>query len=203
MTAGVSAVLCVLLPLAGHALAQGRTPQWLIIALLVVITVPAALVLTRRKLTDTQLLVAFAAAQLAYHLAYSLPAACVAVAEGSGASCLPQLVEHDAASGPPHGVLLGGHLITLLLAARLLGLSRQLLWCSTPLVEAMHRVLRFVWPPLSGTAGTGPEASFAESSHPLTSALLVRLQAGRAPPKRACSPFGLSRLTPVTGSCLA
>lgn len=202
--AAVLAALCVLLPMAGHALTQGHTPQWMIIAMLAVVTAPAAIVLTKRKLTDTQLLVAFGAAQLAYHLAYSLPGACAAVTGESGTFGLPWLTEHGAAAGPPPAVLVGGHLVTLLLAARLLGVTEQMLWRSRPLVEAVHRVLRFVWPLLGRVvSGNGPEPSFTESSAPLTSVFLVRRQAGRAPPKPVRTSFELSRLLPVTGSCMA
>lgn len=202
--AAVLAVLCVLLPMAGQVLTQGHAPQWMIIAVLAVVTVPAALVLTKRKLTDTQLLVAFAAAELTYHLAYSLPGACAAMTGEGGAFGLPWLTEHSGPAGPPPAVLVGGHLVTLLLAARLLGVTEQVLWRSTPFVEAVHRILRFVWPLLRGTvAGSRPEPSLTESSAPLTSVFLVREQAGRAPPKPTRTPLVLPRLLPAAGSCMA
>ncbi|MFD8951279.1 hypothetical protein ACFV0B_20750 [Streptomyces xanthophaeus] len=100
--------------MAGQVITQGHAPRWVTIAALALIAVPAALVLTKRKLTDTQLLVAFAAAE-------------------------------------------------------------QVLWRSTPLVEAVHRVLSFVWPLLGApVAGTGPQTSSTESSAPLTSVFLFR-----------------------------
>ncbi|WP_405704943.1 hypothetical protein OG264_00840 [Streptomyces xanthophaeus] len=204
LRAAVLAVLCVLLPMAGQVLTQEHTPRWVSIAALALIAVTAALVLTKRKLTDTQLLVAFAAAELTYHLAYSLPGACAAMRPEGGAFGLPWLSEQGAATGPPSAVLVGGHLITLLLAARLLGVTEQVLWRSTPLVEAVHRVLSFVWPLLGApVAGTGPQTSFTESSAPLASVFLVRGQAGRAPPRRRRSVSVPSRLTPATGSCMA
>ncbi|MGO4424059.1 hypothetical protein AB4Z54_36550, partial [Streptomyces sp. MCAF7] len=54
--AGVLAVLCVLLPLVGHVLSQGHTPRWAVVAAMALVAVPGAAVLTRWRLTDTQLL---------------------------------------------------------------------------------------------------------------------------------------------------
>ncbi|WP_329445986.1 hypothetical protein [Streptomyces canus] len=80
LRAGVLAVLCVLLPLAGHVLSQCHMPQWIIVAATAAVALPGAAVLTRHRLTDTQLLGVPALAQLAYHVAYSLPGACASVA---------------------------------------------------------------------------------------------------------------------------
>ncbi|WP_328409944.1 hypothetical protein OG542_09650 [Streptomyces violaceus] len=125
LRAGVLAVLCVLLPLAGHVLAQCHAPRWIIVAGTAAVAVPGATVLTRRRLTDTQVLAVLAAAQLACHAAYSLPGACAAVAEQGGAvGGLARLVEHDAVAGPSPGVVSAGQTVTLLLAARLLGPRR-------------------------------------------------------------------------------
>ncbi|WP_406173546.1 hypothetical protein [Streptomyces canus] len=66
-------MLCVLLPLAGHVLSQCHVPQWIIVAATAAVALPGAAVLTRHRLTDTQLLGVLALAQLAYHVAYSLP----------------------------------------------------------------------------------------------------------------------------------
>ncbi|MCZ0983304.1 hypothetical protein O1L60_41410 [Streptomyces diastatochromogenes] len=73
LRAGALAVLCVLLPLAGHAFSQGHAPRWLVVVAAAVVAVPGAVFVTRRRLTDTQLFGAFAASQLAYHVAYALP----------------------------------------------------------------------------------------------------------------------------------
>ncbi|MFD8378331.1 hypothetical protein ACFV2X_07225 [Streptomyces sp. NPDC059679] len=207
--AGVLAVLCVLLPLVGHVLSQGHTPRWAVVAAMALVAVPGAAVLTRWRLTDTQLLGVLAAAQLAYHVAYSLPGACAAVAGQGGFGSGPWLVEHDAISGPPRGVLLAGHLITLLLAARLLGVTERLLWQSRPLSAAVRSLLAFVWPLLGRVQGAGPQVTFVESAAPLKSAVLMRLREGRAPPRAHrpdvlpdVLPHVLPRPMPIGGPCL-
>ncbi|WP_328769621.1 hypothetical protein [Streptomyces sp. NBC_00286] len=203
LRAGLLAVLCVLLPLAGHVLSQGHAPRWVIVVGMAAVAGPGAAVLTRHRLTDTQLLGVLALAQLAYHLAYSLPGACVAVTGQDGTfGGSSWLVEHDAASGPPPGVLLAGHLITLLLAARLMGVTERLLWQSRPLLAALRRLLVFVWPLLNGRHSTGPQIALPDSTSPLMSVLLVRLNEGRAPPSAGHGPFALLRPTPIGAPCM-
>ncbi|ALV33515.1 hypothetical protein [Streptomyces sp. CdTB01] len=203
LRAGVLAVLCVLLPLAGHVLSQGHAPRWVIVVATAAVALPGAVVLTRRRLTDTQLLGVLAVAQLAYHVAYSLPGACAAVTgQGGSSGGLTWLVEHDAVAGPPPSVLLAGHLVTLLLAARLLGVTERLLWQSTSLLVVVRRLLLFLWPLLGGRRGTGPQVAFPESSALLRSALVVRLHKGRAPPSRGHGPFALLRPLPIGALCL-
>ncbi|MBA2813575.1 hypothetical protein E0500_041225 [Streptomyces sp. KM273126] len=198
LRAGVLAVLCVLLPLAGHVLAQGHAPQWLVVAAMAAVALPGALLLTRHRLTDTQLLGVLVLAQLTYHVVYSLPGACAAVTGQDGSAGGPlRLIEHDATAGPPPGVLVAGHLVSLLLAARLLGVTERLLWQSTSLLVVVRGLLLFFWPLFGGRHGTGPQAVVPESSSPLMSALLVRLHAGRAPPRRGHGPFVLLRPTPL------
>ncbi|MFC9125729.1 hypothetical protein ACFT4A_02660 [Streptomyces sp. NPDC057099] len=191
LRAGVLAVLCVLLPLAGHVLARCHAPRWIIVAGMAAVAVPGATVLTRRRLTDTQVLTVLAAAQLACHTAYSLPGACAAVAERGGSGGLSRLVEHDAVAGAPPGVVLAGHAVMLLLAARLLGLTERLLWQSRTLWTVVRRLLLFLWPLLSGRHGNGPRVAVRESAAPPVSALLVRLNEGRAPPRHRRGPFVL------------
>ncbi|MEU9191223.1 hypothetical protein AB0D14_43415 [Streptomyces sp. NPDC048484] len=203
LRAGVLAVLCVLLPLAGHVLSQGHAPRWIIVATVAAVAVPGAAALTRHRLTDTQLLSVLAVAQFAYHVAYSLPGACAAVTGQGGAfGGSSWLVEHGAVAGPPPGVLLAGHLVTLLLAARLLGITERLLWQSRPLLAAMGRLLLFIWPLFNGRHGSGPRIAFTESAAPLMSALLVRLHEGRAPPRAGHSPFARFRPTPIGAPCM-
>ncbi|MDT9698378.1 hypothetical protein [Streptomyces sp. P17] len=205
LRAGALAVLCVLLPLAGHALSQCHAPRWIIVAAVAAVAVPGAVVLTRRRLTDSQVVGVLAAAQIAYHVAYSLPGACQAVTgQGAVAGGLPTVVEHGAASGPPAGVLLAGHLVTLVIAARLLGVTERLLWKSRPLLTAVRRLLLFVWPLLGRAHGTAPRATCVESSAPLRSTMLARLREGRAPPGHARAfraPFALFRPTRIGGPC--
>ncbi|MGW6910049.1 hypothetical protein [Streptomyces sp. NPDC054940] len=194
LRASALAVLCVLLPLAGHVLAQCHAPRWIITGGMAAVAVPGAVVLTRRRLTDTQVLAALAVAQLAYHAAYSLPGVCAAVTEQDAATVgLSRLVEHDAVAGPPASVLLAGHLVMLLLAARLLGLTERLLWQSRSLAAVVRRLLLFLWPLLRGGHVTGPRTAMPESTAPLLSALLVRLNEGRAPPRPGQSPVALLR----------
>ncbi|MCX5173939.1 hypothetical protein ACWEV9_32865 [Streptomyces albogriseolus] len=198
LRAGVLAVLCVLLPLAGHVLSQCHAPRWIIVAATAAVALPGAAVLTRHRLTDTQLLGVLALAQFAYHVAYSLPGACAAVTgQDSSVGGLGRLIEHDAAAGPPPGVLLAGHLVTLLLVARLLGVSERLLWQSRSLLLVVRRLLLFFWPLLGGRHSTGAQAAYPESTSPLMSALLVRLHEGRAPPRDGHGPFALLRPTPI------
>ncbi|WP_033327452.1 hypothetical protein [Streptomyces yerevanensis] len=203
LRAGVLAVLCVLLPLAGHVLVQCHAPRWIIVAGLAAVAVPGAAVLTRHRLTDAQVLAVLAAAQLAYHAAYSLPGACAAVADQDGSvGGLSRLVEHDVVAGPSPGAVLAGHLVTLLPAAHLLGITERLLWHSRPLLAAVRHLLLFLWPLLSGRHGTGPQVAAPESTAPLMSALLVRLHGGRAPPRHGRAPFSLVRPMPIGGPCL-
>jgi hypothetical protein len=194
----VLAALCVLLPLAGHVLSQGHAPRWVSVAATAAIALPGAAVLTRRRMTDTQLLGVLAFAQLAYHTAYSLPGACAAVSgQGGSSGGLTRLVEHGAVAGPPPSVLLGGHLVTLLLAARLLGVTERLLWQSTSLLVVVRRLLLFLWPLLGGIPGTGPRTTVPKSTVPLRSALLVRFHEGRAPPRVRRGLFALLRPMPI------
>ncbi|WP_343239676.1 hypothetical protein [Streptomyces sp. SID9913] len=192
----------MLLPLAGHVLAQCHAPRWIIVAGTAAVAVPSAAVLTRHKLTETQLLAVFAASQLAYHAAYSLPGACAAVAADEPGGGLSRLIEHDAVAGPPAGVLMAGHLVALLLAVRLLGLGERLLWQSRSLLTVAQRLLVFLWPLLRGRHGSGPQITFPESSAPMVSTLLVRLHEGRAPPQHGRSPFVVFRPMPIGGPSL-
>ncbi|MFJ2213647.1 hypothetical protein ACIQVO_12730 [Streptomyces sp. NPDC101062] len=203
LRASVLAVLCVLLPLAGHALSQGHAPRAVIVAGIAAVAIPGAVTLTRHRLTDAQVFGVLAATQVAYHAAYSLPGACRAVAGGSPLpGGLPAAVEHGTVGGPPAGVLLAGHLVTLAIGARLLGVTERLLWQSRPLLMAVGRLLLFVWPPLGATHRQGPEPEIRESTSPLKSAVLARLNPGRAPPPRGLAPFALHRPMPIGGPCL-
>ncbi|MEW1599492.1 hypothetical protein [Streptomyces sp. NPDC093808] len=204
LRAGVLGVLGVLLPLAGHLLSQSHCPRWVVVAATAAVAVPGAVVLTRRRLTDTQLLGVLVAAQLGYHAAYSLPGACAAVVTRGVDHCggLSWQAEHDAAAGAPSGVLMAGHLVTVLLAARLLGVTERMLWQSRPLLAVVRRLLLFVWPLLGRAHGTGPQPTFRESTSPLRSAVLVRSREGRAPPRRKRAPLALLRPMPIGGSCL-
>ncbi|MEU8744908.1 hypothetical protein OH540_07655 [Streptomyces sp. BPPL-273] len=192
----------MLLPLAGHVLAQCHAPRWIIVAGMAAVAVPGAAVLTRNKLTDAQLLAVFGAAQLAYHAAYSLPGACAAVTADEPGGGLSRLVEHDAVTGPPAGVLMAGHLVALVLAVRLLGLGERLLWQSRALLTVVQRLVVFLWPLLRGRHGCGPQITFPDSSAPMVSALLVRLHEGRAPPRHGRSPFAVLRPMPIGGPSL-
>ncbi|MFE3830692.1 hypothetical protein [Streptomyces sp. NPDC059092] len=203
LRASVLAVLCVLLPLAGHALSQGHVPRVVIVAGVAAVAVPGAVALTRHRLTDAQVLGALAATQVACHAAYSLPGACRAVAgEALPLGGLPAAVEHGAVAGPPAGVPLAGHLVTLAIGVRLLGVTEQLLRQSRALLMAVGHLLLFIRPPSAATHRQGPASGIQESSSPLKSAVLARLNPGRAPPPRGLAPFALHRPTPTGGPCL-
>ncbi|WP_258572906.1 hypothetical protein [Streptomyces sp. KM273126] len=145
------------------------------------------------------------AAQLAHHAVYSLPGACAA---GSGAdgcgglSWLAELAEHEAVFEVPTEVVTAGHLVTVLLAARLLGGTERLLWQSRPLLSAVRRVLLFVGSLISPAKRTGPQPTVRERTSPPRSALLVRLHEGRTPPRHERGLIALFRPMPIGGPCL-
>lgn len=205
LRAGALAALCVLLPLAGHLLAQGHMPRWALLLGMAAVAVPGAVLLTRHKLSDTQLMAALAGAQLAYHAAYALPGACAAV---SGSREPLALVEHASAAGVPPEVFFAGHLVMLVLAANLFGLTERLLWRGKPVVEALRALLMFVWPLLP--AGNGPKAALRDLQPGAIppSALVVRLHAGRAPPPSGRTvfrhaPLSMTGLSSGGGFCPA
>ncbi|CAM5730981.1 hypothetical protein SMICM304S_11252 [Streptomyces microflavus] len=123
--AAVLAMLCVLLPMVGHVLALGHAPQWVIVAAVGLVALPGAVFLTRRRLTDGQLLGVLVAAQVAHHATYALPGMCRAAAGADATSVLPSWVEHGATLQLPAGSLISGHVITLMVAARVLGVTEQ------------------------------------------------------------------------------
>ncbi|MGV4890280.1 hypothetical protein ACSR0Z_27425 [Streptomyces viridosporus] len=203
LRAGVLAVLCVLLPLAGHTLSRCHAPRWAVAAAVAVVAVPGAVVLTRRRLTDAQVIGVLLTAQLASHLAYALPGACRAMTGRQGAaSGVAAMVEHGAEAGPPAGVLLAGHLIAVVIAARLLGFTEQLLWRSRPLLAVVRRLLLFVWTVLGRVHGTGPRATARVSASPLRSVVLAGRGEGRAPPLRERVSFAPLRPMPIGGLLL-
>ncbi|WP_262698541.1 MULTISPECIES: hypothetical protein [Streptomyces] len=55
-------------------------------------------------------------------------------------------MEHAAVSGPPPGIELAGHLIAVVVAARLLGITERVLWRGEALLMAGRTLLRIVWP---------------------------------------------------------
>ncbi|WP_432022516.1 hypothetical protein [Streptomyces parvus] len=193
--AAVLAVLCVLLPMAGHALTLGHTPQWVVVAMVGLVAVPGAAFLTRRRLTDGQLLGALVAAQAAHHATYALPGMCRAAGGADVTSDLSAWVGHGAALRLPEGVLLSGHVIALVVAARVLGLTEQMLWRTRPLLDVVVRLSAFVRP-LVVVRGNGPRHKLRTAVTSLKSAVLVRLRSGRAPP-RAGGLLVRSRLVPV------
>ncbi len=168
--------------MAGHVLSRSHCPGWVVVAATAAVAVPGAVLLTRRRLSDAQVLGVLVAAQLAHHAAYSLPGACAAVTARGAEACgvLSWPVGHDTAAGAPTGVLLAGHLVSVLLAARLLGVTERLLWQGWPL-------------------RTGPRVTVRESAAPLRSAVLVRLIEGRGPPRGGVRPLALFRPLPIGG----
>ncbi|MER7256115.1 hypothetical protein [Streptomyces parvus] len=194
--AAVLAVLCVLLPMAGHALTLGHAPQWVAVAMVGLVAVPGALFLTRRRLTDGQLLGVLVAAQVAHHATYALPGMCRAAGGADATPGLPVWVEHGATLRLPEGVLLSGHVIALVVAVRVLGLTEQMLWRSGPLLDMVLRLPAFVRP-LLVVRGNGPRRRLRTAAGTLLkSAVLVRLRFGRAPPRAGGLPVR-SRLAPV------
>ncbi|MEU6919366.1 hypothetical protein [Streptomyces olindensis] len=204
LRAGVLAVLGVLLPTAGHVLFRSHCPGWVVVAVTAAVAVPGAVLLTRRRLSDAQVLGVLLAAQFAHHAAYSLPGACAAVTVRGADACggLPWPVGHDTAAGSPTWALVAGHVVSVVLAARLLGVTERLLWQGRPLLAAVRRVLLFVRPLLGRVHGTGPRVTVRESAAPLRSAVLVRLIEGRGPPPGGKGPLVPVRPLPIGGPCL-
>ncbi|MGA5215276.1 hypothetical protein ACPCAE_04245 [Streptomyces cinereoruber] len=184
--------MCVLLPLVGHLLAQGHMPRWVIPAGLVGGAGAGVLVSSRRRLSDTQLLAALVGAQLAYQVAYAVPGVCAVVGVPGG---IPSSPGHTTVSGAPPEVFLLGHLIMLVLTARMLGVFDRLLWHTQPVLTAVEALLRFIRP-FHMPPGTGPQPALGLSRDGALppSVLLVRLNAGRAPPCDRRGLFGRATL---------
>ncbi|PWK65102.1 hypothetical protein BCL76_11389 [Streptomyces sp. CG 926] len=205
LRAGALAALCVLLPLAGHLLSQGHAPRWAVLLGMAAVAVPGSVLLTRARLSDGQVVAALTGAQLAYHAAYALPGACAAVAgAGSGPA---SMVEHASAAGIPPEVFLSGHVIMLVIAAQLFGLTELLLWRGKPVLEALGVLLLFVWPRIGVTTGPKTDLRALESGALPPSAVVARSNEGRAPPRsrRAAmwrAPLTLTGPMPGGGLCL-
>ncbi|MFF0480769.1 hypothetical protein [Streptomyces sp. NPDC004435] len=184
---GASAVatLTVLLPMAGHLLTQGHLAPWALLAALLVGPAAGGYVLSRRRLSDPQLLAALVGAQLAHQLAYAVPGVCaLAGLPGGGADAV---AGHVSAAGAPPEAFLAGHLITFVLAVRLLGLPERLRWHTEPVLAGVAAVLSFLWPLLI-VRGTGPAPVRRPADVRLPhSALVPQPVNGRAPP---CAPRG-------------
>ncbi|MFU0437033.1 hypothetical protein ACLZH7_01025 [Streptomyces sp. BG2AG] len=196
--AGALAVLCVSLPLAGHLLARCEAPTWVLVAMAGMVAGPAAVVLTRRRLSDTQVVGVLAASQLAYHLAYALPGVCRAV----GTAGVPLWTGHGATTHVPTGVLLSGQLVALLVAARALGLTQLLLGRGRPLLAAVGRLLTLVRPLASDPRVPWPHGRHRGRTRRPKSAVLARLRSGRAPPPTVLAPPFRTGPAPVGGLCL-
>ncbi|MER7760317.1 hypothetical protein [Streptomyces sp. NPDC097619] len=180
--AGILAVWCVLLPLVGH-LPAGATGAHFPLPIVVVGTaLLPGLVLTRRRLSDAQVLAALAAAQTAHVACYVLPGACEALA-GPGPGPRPPLLEQLTAAGPGPLALSGGHAVTLLLAVRLLGATQALPREVRPLAAAARGLWYALLPLFApAPAPTGPAGPRAHGAMVFRPAVLVRLRPGRAPP---------------------
>ncbi|MGW2014485.1 hypothetical protein [Streptomyces sp. NPDC001927] len=137
--------------------------------------------LSRRRLSDAQLLAALVGAQLAYQVAYAVPGVCAVVGEPSG---LASATGHATVSGAPPEAFLVGHLVTLVLTARLLGVAERLLWHTQPVLASIE-ALWLLFRPLPATSGTGPTPKARASRNDALppSALVIGLNDGRAPPR--------------------
>ncbi|MFF8410101.1 hypothetical protein [Streptomyces omiyaensis] len=180
LAASAVAALCVLLPMAGHLLAQGHLPRWALPAVLLGAPAAGAYALTRRRLSDPQRLAALLGAQAAHQLAYALPGACAAVGLPGGAGAA---AGHATAAGIPPEAFLAGHLVTLVLAARLIGAEARLRRHSAAVLAGVAALLGLLRP-LLVVRGAGPAPACRPSDAPLPhSALVPRPVTGRAPPR--------------------
>ncbi|MFE7535275.1 hypothetical protein ACFU67_13500 [Streptomyces rhizosphaericola] len=196
--AAALAVLCVSLPLAAHLLARCEAPAWVLAGTAGAVAGPAAVVLTRRRLSDTQVVGVLAVSQLAYHLVYALPGVCRAV----GAGGVPLWAGHGATAHVPSGVLLSGQLAALLVAARALGLTELLLGRGRPLLAAVGRLLTLVRPVARDPGVPWPHGRARGRARRPKSAVLARLRSGRAPPTAVLAPPLCTGPTPAGGLCL-
>ncbi|MGW2303268.1 hypothetical protein, partial [Streptomyces sp. NPDC001809] len=173
----VAAAVCVVLPAAGHLLVQGHVPRWAVLCVLLGGAGAAALVLPRRRLSDTQLLAALAGAQSAYQAAYAVPGACAAVGAPDG---LPASLGHATSAGVPPEAFAVGHAVTLVFAVRLLGVVERFRWQTPPVLDALVAVLRLDWPRRGvPAAGPVPARRTAQDDAPPVSRRAARTQAGR------------------------
>ncbi|MEU8777387.1 hypothetical protein [Streptomyces sp. NPDC048606] len=195
LRAAVLAALCVLLPWAGHLLAQGHLPRWAPLPVMAVLAVPVMVPASRRELSDTRLTAALAGAQLAYHAAYVLPGACAAVADAREPA---GILAHVSAAGVPPEVFFAGHLVMLVLAARVLGPTERLARCGRPVLEALRAALTFLRPLPHPDTGPGTTLRTTGTDAMPPSALVVRLNPGRAPPRSGRTPLWCA-LLPAPG----
>ncbi|MFE5977662.1 hypothetical protein ACFQ64_36495 [Streptomyces sp. NPDC056460] len=179
--AAIAAAVCVLLPLAGHLLVQGHLPRWMVLSVPLCGAGLAAVVLSRRRLSDTQLLAALVAAQVAYQAAYAVPGVCAVVGVPDG---FATSLGHGSAAGVPPEAFAAGHAITLVLAARLLRVFERFRWPTPPVLTALVALLRLV-PQSCEVPGSGPRPArrtAQDDALPL-SRFVARSTAGRAPPR--------------------
>ncbi|MFE6225022.1 hypothetical protein [Streptomyces sp. NPDC057854] len=172
----------------GHLLTQGHLPRWALLSALVGGPAAGACLLSRRRLTDPQLLAALVGAQLAYQAAYAVPGVCALAGLPGGDTTAT--AGHAATVGAPPEAFLAGHLITLVLAVRLLGVAQRLRRHTEPVLAVVAALLGFLWPLLTDRS-TGPAPARRPADVRLPhSALVPQPVTGRAPPRRPRGPLG-------------
>ncbi|MFI8368206.1 hypothetical protein [Streptomyces sp. NPDC085466] len=178
----------VLLPLAFHLLTRGHLAPWALLAAPLAGPATSTYALSRRRLTDPQLLAALAGAQLAHQLAYAVPGVCALVRlPGGGADAA---AGHVTAVGVPPEAFFAGHLITFVLAVRLLGVPERLRGHTASVRAGVAAVLNLLRP-LRIVTGTAPAAERRPAGPRLPhSALVPRPVSGRAPPRAPRGPLG-------------
>ncbi|MFD7576085.1 hypothetical protein ACFV6U_37130, partial [Streptomyces sp. NPDC059810] len=119
----------MLLPLAGHLLVQGHLPRWMVLSVPLCGAGLAAVVLSRRRLSDTQLLTALVAAQVAYQAAYAVPGVCAVVGVPDG---FATSLGHGTPAGVPPEAVRAGDAITLVRAARQRRVFDRVPWPTPP-----------------------------------------------------------------------
>nr|BEK71457.1 hypothetical protein KPHV_86840 [Kitasatospora purpeofusca] len=182
LRASALAALCVLLPVAGHLLSRGHLLSWGVLAVFAGAAFAGSALLTRRRLSDAQLLAALATAQLVYHGVYDLPGLCRS--SGLAGGHLPGLVGQWA-SGAPAWAAPVAHLVALLLAARFLGTGEVVLW-GTHVLAARAREWCSISPPATDLVpAPAPRVRLHATGNTLRSCLHRTSISGRAPPRRA------------------
>ncbi len=191
----VLAALTVLLPLLCRTAFGARVPVGAAVIGCGSAALLGSLLATRRRLAPEQVLAALGGAQAAFHLGYTLPGACAAAASRAGTGWL----EYAPAPGHHSWEAPVGHVVTMVLAARLLGVTDAVLRPLRTLVAAARQRLLLRLP---GAVVAVRRLPLVPASDPARTAVAFRAppcRGERAPPHRRVIPRVPLPLRPVPG----
>ncbi|MBL1111399.1 hypothetical protein JK364_03080 [Streptomyces sp. 110] len=189
------AAAIVLLPLLGQAILAGRLPAGAAVVCCVSAAFLGSLLCARRSLAPQQVLAGLGGAQVALHLGYTLPGVCAAAGSRAGAGWL----EYTAASGHPSWEMPVGHAVTVVTAARLLGVMDAVLRPLRTLATAARQRLALRLP---GPMAAVRRLPLVPAGDPGRTAVAFRApprRGERAPPSRRVIPRVPSPIRPVPG----